>query len=113
MMATADGDLVFPGARRGRPMSSMAMLWVLDRMGRRDATTVHGFRSSFRIWAAETTSFPREVCEHALAHSLPNRVEAAYQRGDLFEKRRRLMTAWAEFCSKSAVGNVVPLAAAR
>jgi integrase len=59
---------------------------------------VHGFRSTFRDWAAERTNFPREVAEHALAHSLPDKVEAAYRRGDLFEKRRQMMDAWARHC---------------
>src|SRR4051812_1905753 len=61
--------------------------------------TAHGFRSSFRDWAAEQTSFPREVCEMALAHAIENKVEAAYRRSDLFEKRRELMTAWEQFAS--------------
>jgi integrase len=64
--------------------------------------TLHGFRSSFRDWAAERTNFPREVAEMALAHAIPNAVEAAYRRGDLFEKRRKLMDAWAEYCTKPA-----------
>jgi integrase len=64
------------------------------------ALTAHGFRSSFRDWAAEQTNFPREVAEQALAHVIGDKVEAAYRRGDLFEKRRRLMQAWAEFCAK-------------
>ena len=65
--------------------------------------TVHGFRSAFRDWAAERTSFPRELAEKALAHAVRNKVEAAYQRGDLFDKRRKLMDAWALYC-RSAVG---------
>jgi integrase len=89
----------------------MAMLKMLALMGQNDLT-VHGFRSSFRDWAAECTNFPNEVIEMALAHAVADKVESAYRRGDLFEKRRRLMNAWAEFCSKSAraTGNkVVPL----
>jgi len=82
---------------------------TLRRMGR-DDLTVHGFRSCFRDWAAEQTNFPREVCEHALAHSLPDKVEAAYRRGDLFEKRRKLMDGWAAFCAKPAkAANVIPM----
>ena len=72
--------------------------------------TVHGFRSTFRDWAAERTSFPSEVVEMALAHTVSDKVEAAYRRGDLFEKRRRLMDVWAGFCAKPvAAGAVVAL----
>jgi integrase len=92
-----DGELVFPGQRRGRPLSTMALEMVMRRM-RVDAT-VHGFRSAFRDWAAEMTSAPREVAEAALAHTLENKVEAAYRRTDLFEKRRALMEQWAQYCS--------------
>ncbi len=104
------GELVFPGARRGKPLSNMALLKLLARMDR-DDITVHGFRSTFRDWAAECTNFPREVAEMALAHAVGDKVEAAYRRGDLFEKRRQLMTAWAGWCSKpaKASGNVVTM----
>ncbi len=90
---------VFPGRDSATPLSDMSLTAVLRRMGRGDIT-VHGFRSTFRDWCAEyeENSFPREVCEHALAHRLPDRVEAAYQRGDLLEKRKRLMQAWADYC---------------
>ncbi len=90
-------------------MSSMAMAMLLRRMGH-DAT-VHGFRSAFRDWAAECTAFPHEVCEMALAHTIENKAEAAYRRGDLFEKRRCLMNDWAEFCSGSAIegASIIPL----
>jgi integrase len=91
------GEFVFMGAKPERPLSNMALLMLLERLGRSDLT-VHGFRSTFRDWAAERTNFPREVAEHALAHSLPDKVEAAYRRGDLFEKRRHLMEAWARYC---------------
>ena len=91
------GGHLFPGPRKGRPLSNMAMLAVLKRMKRRDLTT-HGFRSTFRDWAAEQTAYPREVCEMALAHAIGDKVEAAYRRGDLFEKRRRLMDDWAGYC---------------
>jgi len=91
------GDFVFPGAKHGRPLSNMAMKMVLRRMGRNDIT-VHGFRSTFRDWAAEATDAPREVAEAALAHTLTNKVEAAYRRSDLFEKRRELMENWAGWC---------------
>ena len=83
------GDFVFPGGRLGKPLSNMAMLAVLQRMGRADLT-VHGFRSTFRDWAAERTNFAAEVVEMALAHAIDSKTEAAYRRGDLFEKRRRL-----------------------
>ena len=90
-------DFVFPGGKPGRPLSNMALLALLRRMERPDLT-VHGFRSAFRDWAAERTNFPREVCEMALAHTIGDRVEAAYRRGDLFSKRRQLMEAWARYC---------------
>jgi integrase len=96
-----DGDpeaFVFPGGRLGRPLSNMAMTELLRRMGRGNIT-VHGFRSSFRDWAAERTGFASEAVELALAHAVGSKVEAAYRRGDLFEKRRRLMQQWATFCT--------------
>src|SRR5262249_38088628 len=101
-------DYVFAGAKPGRPLSEMALLMLLRRMNRADVT-VHGFRSSFRDWAAERTNSPREVAEMALAHSISSAVEAAYRRGDLFEKRRRLMEAWADYCSSEGAGEIVPL----
>jgi integrase len=91
----AGNDYLFPGARKGRPLSNMAMLELLR--GMRPGLTVHGFRSTFRDWAAEATSFPRELAEAALAHVLGSASERAYQRGDLFEKRREMMTAWSAF----------------
>ena len=92
---------VFPGGKSGRPLSNVAMAAVLKRMGRADVT-VHGFRSTFRDWAAERTNYPSEVVEMALAHAVGNKVEAAYRRGDLFEKRRRLMADWCTFCNTPA-----------
>ena len=92
------GEHVFPGQRPKRPLSNMALLALLKRMKRPDLTA-HGFRSSFRDWAAERTNFPREVAEMALAHIVSDKVEAAYRRGDLFEKRRRMMEAWAIHCA--------------
>jgi hypothetical protein len=77
----------------GKPLSNMALLMMLRRIGRSDVTT-HGFRSSFRTWAAECTGFPREIVKAALAHVIGNKVEAAYQRGDLLDKRRELMAEW-------------------
>jgi integrase len=100
---------VFPGLRRALPMSNMTMLMVLRRM-KRDDLTAHGFRSTFSDWAAERTAYPREVVEMALAHTVENKVEAAYRRGDLFEKRRRLMDAWANFCTTPATNaNVIAI----
>jgi integrase len=108
-----ESDYVFPGMYVGEPLSNMAMAKVLDRM-KRNNVTVHGFRSSFRDWAAERTNFPREVAEMALAHTIPSAVEASYRRGDLFEKRRRLMEAWAEYVESGAVeASVTPIRAAK
>jgi integrase len=99
---------VFPGNGKGKPLSNMAMAMQLRRM-KRDTITVHGFRSTFRDWASEQTSFPHETCEHALAHRISDKAEAAYRRGDQFEKRRQLMGAWAKFCEAQSSGNVVQL----
>ena len=103
---------VFPGPRRALTMSNMTMLMLLRRMKRGDLTA-HGVRSTFSDWAAESTAYPHEVVEMALAHAVENKVEAAYRRGDLFEKRRKLMVAWAGFCDAPAGGKVVPIASAR
>lgn len=102
---------VFPGQRPALPMDGSSLLKLLERMGRGDITT-HGFRSSFRDWAAERTNYPRDVVEMALAHAIESKVEAAYRRGDLFEKRRQLMEAWGRFCATVKTGEVVPLHAA-
>jgi integrase len=105
-----ESDAVFPGRSAGGFTNQDTMADVLAKL--RPALTVHGFRSTFRDWAAETTGYPNHVLEMALAHAIPNGVEAAYRRGDLFEKRRRLMTDWASYCA-SAVhsGEVVPIRA--
>lgn len=87
------GGLVFPGPHRGKPLGPLAMLRLMNGSG----ATVHGFRSAFRDWAAETTDFPTEVCEMALAHTVKSAVERAYRRGDLLDRRRQLMAAWAAF----------------
>ena len=88
---------MFPSPKdAAKPLSDMALMVVLRRMGRGDLT-VHGFRSTFRDWAGETTAHPREVIETALAHRLKDKAEAAYARGDLFMKRRQLMEDWAAF----------------
>lgn len=95
-------ELVFPSRRkRGSKLSDAALLMQLRRLGRSE--TVHGFRSSFRDWAAETTNFAREVCEAALAHQVENAVEAAYRRGDLFAKRRELMATWGQYVTGAPV----------
>ena len=93
------GNWVFPGSKAGRSLSIMAMTMTLGRM-KRTEVTVHGFRSTFRDWTAEATGFAREVAEAALAYMLGDKVEAAYRRSDLFEKRRRLMDDWAAFCGR-------------
>jgi integrase len=91
--------LVFKRRGSSLPLTNMAMPMLLRRMG--VAETVHGFRSTFRDWAAEKTDCSNEVCEMALAHSIPGKAEAAYRRGDLFEKRRKLMEVWAAYCGRS------------
>lgn len=101
-------DWLFPADDDGA-LSTMAMTMLLRRMDR--DCTVHGFRSAFRDWAAESTGFAHEVCEMALAHVIENKAEAAYRRRDLFEKRRRLMAEWAAYCStpRASSTNVAPL----
>ena len=102
-----EGQFLFAGRNPKKPMSNMAMLQLLERMGRTDIT-VHGFRTTFRTWAAERTTYPRELCEMALAHNIASDVEKAYQRSDLFEKRRELLETWAAFvCGQSA--KVIPI----
>jgi integrase len=100
---------LFPGPKPKKPLSSMAMAMLLRRM--KSEVTVHGFRSTFRDWASETTGFSHEVCEMALAHTISNKAEAAYRRGDLFDKRRKLMEAWAGYCSSPK--KVVPIRTAK
>ena len=100
---------VFPGRQPHRGLSNMAMLNTLQRMDRADVTT-HGFRSTFRVWAAEATDFPREVAEAALAHAIADKTEAAYRRTDFFEKRQRLMARWGDFCANGqGSADVIPL----
>jgi len=93
-----DDGFMFPGGKAGRPLSNMAFLMLLRRMDRGDLTA-HGFRATFKTWASERTGFQNEIVEAALAHVVGNKVEQAYQRGDMFEKRRRLMQQWATFCT--------------
>ena len=112
----SDTGCVF-GGTKGQPLSDMSLTAVLRRMNDQDpppwtdasgkSVTIHGFRTSFRMWAAEATNYPREVAEHALAHQLPDAVERAYQRGSQFAKRVALMTDWAAFCSQATTAAVV------
>lgn len=103
-----ESDYIFPGQSLGKPLSNMSFLMTLRRMDLK--ITGHGFRSAFRDWAAERTNFPRDVCEMALAHTIRDRTEAAYRRGDLFEKRRQLMDAWMKYTT-TAHGDVIDLPA--
>ena len=102
-------SFVFPGGKAGTGLSNMAFLMLLRRIGRGDLTA-HGFRATFKTWASERTSIQNEIVEGALAHVIGGKVEQAYRRGDMFEKRRRLMQQWATFCTTApAQGNVTPL----
>jgi len=96
-----DDGFVFPGGKPGKPLSNMAFLMLLRRM-KRDNLTAHGFRATFKTWASDRTGFQNEIVEAALAHVVGSKVEQAYRRGDMFEKRRRLMQQWATFCTASA-----------
>lgn len=103
---------LFPGARYGKPLSNMALLQLMRGMeygvnGERGDYVPHGFRSSFRDWSGKVSSFPRDVAEMALAHVIRNKVEAAYRRGDLFEKRRKMMEAWAGFLESATADRKV------
>jgi len=102
------GELVFPNANGGRPMSDMAFKALYDRMGIAGITT-HGFRSSFRDWAGDATNFPHEIIETALAHTIQNKAEAAYRRSDALERRRALMEQWATFCKPRPDAKIVAL----
>ena len=104
---------LFPGARHGHPLSNMALLLLMRGMGygasdERGHYVPHGFRSSFRDWSGEVSSFPRDVAEMALAHVIENKVEAAYRRGDLFAKRRKMMQEWADYVGKPPA-EVIPI----
>ena len=103
LAAIREGEFVFAGQRISKNLSNMALLMALRRMKRPDLTA-HGFRSTFRDWAAETTPFPSEVVEMALAHAVGDKVEAAYRRGDLFEKRREVMETWGRYCTQQEAG---------
>ena len=103
-----DTDLVFPGAKRGKPLSDMTLTKALRYMGRSE--TAHGFRSTFRDWVAEETTWPADLAEAALAHVVSDKTVAAYQRGSMLEKRRELMAAWAGYCEGTGDINVVRIA---
>src|SRR5262249_9612632 len=109
MAAQRQGELVFPGRDGLKPLGQTGLRHVLKHVGRRDVTA-HGFRSTFRDWAGDHTAFPREVAEAALAHSVGDKVEAAYRRGNALEKRRKLMEGWSKYCTAPArEGKVVPI----
>jgi integrase len=110
MVASKQNDYIFYGDRRAA-LSNMSLLMLLRRIGRN--VTTHGFRSTFRTWAAECTNYPREVVEAALAHVVGNKVEAAYQRGDMLDKRRPLMAQWEKYCAKPVVHSTVTSITAR
>ncbi len=97
MQKVREGEFVFAGGKKGKSLSNMALLVLLKRMERTDITA-HGFRSTFRDWAAEKTNYSRDEAEMALAHAVSDRVEAAYRRGDLLAKRQKMMQDWADFC---------------
>ena len=109
LSAARSSEFVFPGQKPGKPLSNMAMLMLLERMGRRGAITAHGFRSAFSDWASEVSPYSSELRETALAHTIGNKAEAAYRRGDALEKRRAMMEAWAQWCEPKAA-NVLPFA---
>ena len=96
--AAPPGEYLFPG-KRGEPLNGSTMFYLLDRMGMRDQITTHGFRSTFRDWASETTNYPNEMLEMAIAHTIGDKAEAAYRRGDLLAKRHALMAEWQQFCN--------------
>ncbi len=105
-----DDNLIFPGHRQLKPLSDAAMRKLLQEDMRYKDLTVHGFRSTFRDWCAEATGFPRELAEAALAHMIRDRTEAAYQRGDMFERRRELMEAWTRYATSPEWKTVISLA---
>jgi integrase len=109
-----ESGIVFVGDRRGEPMSNGAMLRALDRMAAdglidKGSTTVHGFRAAFKSWASDQTNFEKDVIEACLTHIIGDKLEAAYRRSSFFEKRARLMSAWADFCEGKAGSNVINL----
>jgi integrase len=111
MAAARQNDFVFPGQKPKKPISAASIEMLLRRMKAKEATTIHGFRSSFRDWAGDCTPFPREVIEHALAHRVGDATETAYRRSDALERRRQVMIAWAAYCTGADGDKVVTLAA--
>ncbi len=107
-----DGGFVFPGQRADMPLSSMALEMMLRRM-KVERVTVHGFRSTFRDWAGNRTSYPRELAEHAIAHQIGDKAEQAYRRDDALERRRPMMEAWAKFCGADETRKVIAIGGAR
>jgi integrase len=108
----AGNSFIFIGRYSGAGLGKMALPGVMERLGQNGVTTIHGFRSSFRDWAGETTAFAHDICEAALAHVRGDQSVVAYARGDLFDKRRRLMHSWAEYCASPPVkigGDAVPI----
>lgn len=105
-----EGAYVFPGARTGKPLSNMAMLELLRGMGG-NGYTVHGFRSAFTDWAHDRTAFPKTTVDTALAHTVGDKVEAAYRRGEMYDKRAKLMQAWSDYCAKprATTAKIVPI----
>lgn len=101
-------ELVFPGQKRGKPLSDMTLTKALRDMGL--SITAHGFRSTFRDWVAEQTNWPSDLAEAALAHVVSDKTVAAYQRGTMLEKRRELMAAWATYCEGARGQNVISIA---
>jgi integrase len=108
LAAARTGEFVFPGQRPGKFLSPMSLARVLRRM-KIEGATIHGFRSAFRDWAGDRTSFSRELAEAALAHVSGDATERAYRRGDALEKRRELMEAWAAYCEPKDTSNVIAL----
>jgi integrase len=112
MQAIRRSDYVFPGEKKGRPVGANSV-WRFAKRAAESNITVHGLRATFRIWAAEKTSFSSEVAEAALAHAVPDAVVASYKRTDFFERRRKLMQQWAAFCTaapaQEALSNVAPM----
>jgi integrase len=104
---TRTSDLVFQGQKKDRPLSGMAMEMLLRRM--KVDVTVHGFRSAFRDWVGDATTFPRELAEVALAHQVGSEVERAYRRADALERRRKMMEAWSQYLSATKPSNVLPI----
>lgn len=109
-----EDEFVFPGIEPGKPIGQHVLKTLLRFMGYNGVATTHGFRSSFKDWATEQTAFPTEAIELALAHAVGNKVEAAYRRGDLLEKRRLLRKAWGDFClglTPPTASNLIPFPA--